>query len=117
MKFPELNEKGNQDALHLVERFKSKLQACASETIGELYCNLLPHIETDSWTNYREECRLELQKYYANAEAMTDEGAWAMYVRKAIFEQFRPELEKGIIADLQKQITQLQTWLNERRNY
>jgi hypothetical protein len=114
-KFPELSEQGNQDALHLVERFKSKLQTVAEEMIGELYCNLIPHIETDAWTNYREECRLALQKEYCQSETASSEQAWAFYVRKAIFVQFREELEKGIIADQVKEIARLREMLNERR--
>ena len=114
MKFPELNEQGNQDALHLIERFKAKLQSCAEETIGEVYCNLLPHIETDTWTNYREECRLSLQNHYCQKETATSEEAWAKLIRQAIYEQFKPELQNAIIRDLEKKIADLLGWQSRR---
>lgn len=114
MNFPELSEQGNQDALHLIERFKSKVRICAEETISELYCNLLPHIETDSWTNYREQCRLELYKFYVKSETASVEEAWASSVREAIFKEYRAELEKGIIADLNKRISNLEEIIRDR---
>lgn len=113
--FPELSEKGNQDALHLVERFKAKLQKCADETISDLYCHLLPHIETDAWTNYRGQLQSVLQNKYVTAETATSEDAWAKLIREAIFVQYRTELEQGIIADLQKRILFLEECLNQRR--
>lgn len=114
-KFPELSEKGNQDALHLIERFKAELHKVAEHKISELYCNLLPHIDTDAWTNYREECRLALQNKYATKETASTEEAWASLIREAIFMQFRAELEQGIIADLHKRIKFLEELLNNRR--
>lgn len=113
--FPELSEKGNQDALHLIERFKANLQKVAEEQISNLYCDLLPHIETDSWTNYREECRLALQNKYVKAETANTEEAWASMIREAIFVQFRPELEQGLLADALKRISFLEELLRERR--
>lgn len=116
MKFPELSEQGNQDALHVIERAKSKLQKVAEEAISEIYVNILPHIETDSWINYREECRLALQTKYLNKETASSEDAWAMYIREAIFVQFRSELEQGIIADLQKRIKLLEQQILDMRS-
>ena len=111
--YPELSEQGNQDALHLIERFKAKLQKCAEETISELYCDLVPHIETDAWMNYREEIRLAMSKQYG--ECLTNEELWARDFREAIFKEHRAELEKGLIADLTARIKSLEEILELTR--
>lgn len=113
----ELSEKGQQEAIELVERFKGELKAVAEKAISGLYCDLIPHIETDAWTNYREQLRIELQKHYVQQATVSDEGAWAMYVREAIFKQFRAELEQGVIADLTKRIEFLEKLLNDSRRF
>jgi hypothetical protein len=64
--------------------------------------------------NYREALRLELQNRYIKPETCTSEEAWAKYVREAIFNQFRSELEQGLIKDLTTRITFLEKCLKER---
>lgn len=114
MKFPELSDRGNQDAIHLIERYKSRLIKVAEESIGELYVNLAPHIATDAWTNYKEQCRISLYHQYVNIETASQEDAWAMMVRESIFVQFREQLETGLIADLKKRIKNLEEMLDQR---
>jgi hypothetical protein len=72
MEFPELPEKGIKEAEALIEAFKVRVKKAAAQTIGELYGNVMPYIETDSWTNYREACRLALHHYYVKEETVKE---------------------------------------------
>lgn len=36
-----------------MDKFKERMKKLADEVLGDIYCNLMPHIEHDSWTNYR----------------------------------------------------------------
>jgi hypothetical protein len=112
----QLSEKGIQEANDLVEHFKKKLTKAAEETICSLYVDIMPHIETDSWLNYREQLRIELQQKYVVKETATSEEAWAMMVREAIYSQFKEDLQNGIIRDLERRIDTLEQLL-ERRGY
>jgi len=51
--YPELSEQGNIEAVKLIEKFKKQLSKAADEAIGDLYCDVIPHIESDSWSNFR----------------------------------------------------------------
>lgn len=110
-----LSEQGHKEALDLIENFKKELKHCAEVAIGNLYTEVMPYIESDSWLNYREALRLELQNKYIKEETCTSEEAWAKFVREAIFNQFRAQLERGLIKDLQGRIAFLEKCLNERR--
>lgn len=109
-----LSDKGNQEFIDLLEKFKKEMKHISEVTIGALYSEILPYIESDSWLNYREALRLEAQHKYVQKETCTSEEAWAKYIREAIFTQFRSELEVGLIKDLQSRITFLEKCLNER---
>lgn len=103
--FPELSDKGIQDALYLIERFKSKLQIVANEEIGNLYSGLVPHIETDAWSNYREELRIELEHEYKYSKFKEE---WATNFRRAVFVENREEISKLIESDILKRIKHLE---------
>src|SRR5690606_16898039 len=110
----ELSERGHQDALHLIERFKTKLSKAAQETISDLYTGILPHIEMDAWINYREHLRLEVQNKYVSKEIGNPDSSWAEAIRESIFVHYRKELEVGIIADLTKKVNHLEQMLLDR---
>lgn len=112
-----LSEKGHQEALALIESFKKQIKNIADQTIGNVYTEIMPYIESDSWLNYREHLRLEMQNKYLKKETLTTEEAWGKFIREAIFTQFREELEQGIIRDQQERIKTLEKWLDERRQF
>ena len=56
-KYPELTNPGSQAAQALIDKFKVELHKAAEpiieKIIRDMYCDIVPHIESDSWTNYR----------------------------------------------------------------
>lgn len=110
----ELSEKGHLEANELLNSFRERMKKIADEVMGELYVNVMPYIETDSWLNYRETLRCELMNKYRTVETCTSEEYWAKSVREAIYKQFNAELKQGIIRDLEEQIEELKADLNRR---
>ena len=115
--FPELSEQGKEQAQALVDKFKKRMTSVANEVLGNLYTDVLIYIETDAWTNYRENIRVAMENKYRQNETATSEDAWARSIREAIYVQFKDELEKGIIADLNKRIKFLEECLESRNRY
>jgi len=110
-----LSEKGEQEFMELLAKFKREMKQISDHVIGDLYSEVLPYIESDAWLNYREHLRLEVQNKYINKETLTSDEAWAKFIREAIFVQFREELEQGIIRDQQTKIAFLEKCLDDRR--
>lgn len=99
-----------QDAQTFLDSFKEKMRKIQDETLGELYANVLPYIETDAWTNYREALRLDLAHEY---KFKTFREPWAVNLRRAIFVENREELAKLINQDLLKRIKELEDRVKE----
>ena len=98
--YPELSEKGNEEAIKLIDKFKKQLTKKAKEVIetilGEMYCDLLPHIESDAWTNFRNDL-LDGFKNYNNRKLQGDYDF--KKIRQQIFKDFRKEIIKDLNQD------------------
>lgn len=103
-------EKLQKDAQEFMDSFRTKMKAIADETLGELYVNILPYIETDAWTNYREALRIELAHEY---KYKTFKEPWAVNLRRAIFVENRDELTDLINKDLLKRVKDLEDRVRE----
>lgn len=109
--YPELDDSGKQAAQKLIEDFKIHLQKAADDAIGDLYTDIVPWIESDSWTNMRNQLIAALSNYPAAKEY--DKSYWVR-IRKKIFEEHRNEINNDIILDLLKEIEELKERLNRR---
>jgi len=102
--FPELSKNGKDEAIKLIDDFKSKLKAVADDVIGDLYCEILPYIESDSWSNFRNQIMSGFRDY-GNSKIM------AKYdfkeIRKSILEHHREELINDLNQDLLEEIRSL----------
>lgn len=98
-------EKLQKEGQAFIDKFREKMKAIADETLGELYVNIMPYIETDTWTNYREELRLELEHEYKYSKFKED---WAVNFRRAVFVENREEISKLIEQDILKRIKHLE---------
>lgn len=111
MDFPELTDQGKEEAAKVLKGLEESFYKAAENAISKLYCDYLPHIETDAWQNYRNaverQLGSEIQKH------LTSTATWAVNMRKIIYEQHRDELEKGIIADLERRIEELENDVKE----
>lgn len=107
-------EKLQQDAKAFLESFKQSMTKIADECISNLYTDCLPHIETDSWTNYREALRLEVETEYKESKFKSQ---WAMDLRRTILKENRDELVKLLNHDLLVRIKQLEDQLREYERF
>lgn len=105
--YPGLSEAGAEEAQTLIEAFADKIKKAANETIGDLYTDIMPFIESDSWTNFRNKI-VDGMRDYPNAKVH------AIYdfknIRRKMFEEFREE----IIADIQADIVSENNELKEQ---
>lgn len=91
--FPDLPEPAAVEAVALIERFKAELRKVAENAIGDLYVDVLPHIESDAWTNFRN-ALMDGFRNYGNRKI---QGEYDFReIRQAILREHRAE----IIADL-----------------
>jgi len=91
--YPLLADPGAKEAVELIEDFKKKLVSAAEEAISNLYCDIVPHIESDSWMNYRNDLMSGFRNY-GNRKIQGQHDFKA--IRAQIYIEFRDD----IIADL-----------------
>lgn len=103
--FPELPEAGAQAAQALIDRFKEQMRKAADEVLGDLYINIVPHIESDSWTNYRN-AMMEGFRNYSNRLVQGEHDFKA--IRAEIFKDFREDIIKDLDQDNLKKIESLE---------
>ena len=110
--YPRLSEAGEIEATELVEAFKQNLIKAADEAIGKLYCDIMPHIESDSWTNYRNVLMDGLSNY-------NNRKLQAPYdfkkIRQKIYEEYREEIIPDLNQDLLEEIESLKRQLEWER--
>ncbi len=104
--YPELSEAGGAEAQFLVDKFKDEIIKAANDVIGTLYCDIACHIESDSWTNYRNQM-LEGFKNYNNRKI---QGEYDFkQIRKAILKEHREDIVEDLNQDMLKEIESLKT--------
>jgi len=115
--YPELSEQAQIEAQELMSRFttgvKKVIQSTVEDVVSEFYTNILPYIESDSWTNFRNEI-MDGFKNYDNRKIQAEYDF--KEIRKKIYEEFRDDLIKDLNQDLLKEIEDLKKsneWLRE----
>lgn len=106
-----------KEAQSYIDLFKTRMKIVAEDILGDLYINLVPHIETDAWLNYRNKIRDALCSDYARDEWLKDDHPWAREFRQKILREHPEALIDGLNKDLMKQVKYLQEMLNRRRDY
>ena len=111
---PELPKGGAEEAQELIERFKKDMLTSikdeAESIIGELYSDVMPFIESDSWKNYRNKMMDAMKNYQRLKEHFPDD---CVAIRKAILEENREEITKDLNQDLVKEIERLKDILEQ----
>lgn len=104
-----------KQATELVERFKKDLIKCAEETISRLYVDLIPHIESDAWLNFRNDVRDEVQKELIADALSTEYGRYSFgwRTRQLIFKEHHDQLVTVINLDHVSEIQRLKEELNK----
>ena len=98
--YPKLLEGGAEEAQALIDKFKGELKSAADEVIGRLYCDVAPNIESDSWTNYRNQMMNGFRNY-SNRSIQGDYDFKA--IRQEIYKEFRDEIIIDLNQDLVKE--------------
>lgn len=62
--YPELSEAALKEAENFIESFRNKIKVILEEVLKEAYCDYLPWIESDSWTNVRSQIEQAIVKNY-----------------------------------------------------
>jgi hypothetical protein len=103
--FLELPEVGNAEAMALIEKFKAQMVGAVTQTVGDFYCNIMPHIETDAWTNYRNDL-MEGFKNYNNRLVLGEHNF--KEIRQAIYAEYREDIIKDLDQDNLERIAELE---------
>lgn len=101
--YPELSEKGKQQAIVLIEKFKSQMKYESEKIIQDFYCDILPFIEQDGWTNFKA-CILDELCDYKNNKLYVDDYK---KIRHAIYNENKDQIVKELNQDLLKDIEDL----------
>lgn len=98
-------DKLNKEAQHFMDVYRAKFKSIADEMLGELYVNILPYLKSDTWTNYREALRLELEHEYKYS---IFKDRWAENFRRAVFVENREEMVKLLDQDIYRRLKHLE---------
>lgn len=102
--YPELTEEGKKEADLWLQKFRDKMKKVAEEVVAETYSSCLEYIESDSWSNFRNEI-LDGFKNYNNRKIQAEYDFAT--IRKEIFKQFRDEILRDLNQDLVKENEEL----------
>ena len=103
--FPLLSEEGEIEAQKLIDAFKVKItkviKDVTEETIGELYCDIVPYIGSDSWINYRNDL-MDGFKDYNNRKIQGDYDF--KEIRQTILKEHQVDIIKDLNQDMLEKI-------------
>jgi hypothetical protein len=112
--YPTLAPEAAQQAQLLMDGFKVKMHKLCDEVLGDLYCDVAAYIETDQWTNFRNELFAGFSNYgNRRIQAAYDFAK----IRRAIFEQFREEIVKDLNQDLVEEVAELKKRIEDERKW
>ena len=104
MELDNLSPKALEDAAKLIEQFKAELVKTSEKVISDMYCDILPHIESDGWSNMKTQILQDLKNYSNHA---------SKYDYKVIREQILKENRDEIIKDLNSDLLEINRQLED----
>ena len=113
-KYPELSEEGAKEAQNLMNKFEADLKESAIEVIKGItetfYTDVLPHIESDNWVNYKNNIMESVFSYSDNYDSEKRK------IRTKIYAENKEEINEDLNKDLLNQNTQLKQTLDNMFN-
>ena len=105
-----LTDEAKQEAEQLLSMFTEKMQGIAEEIIGDVYVKLMPYIDTDTWSNVRNQFIDDLRHYpqLCNHHAYDIKA-----IRRKMLDEYRDEIVNDIITDLQDENKRLNNRITE----
>ncbi len=113
--YPTLPEGGAEEAQKFLDSFKEQMKIICDGILSDVYCDVAVHIETDSWTNYRNKLMAGFQDY---GNRMVGGEHDFKKIRAAIFKDFREDIIKDLNQDHLEKIKELEEsikWLQNAR--
>ena len=114
--YPRLTEQGEVEAQKIMDSFKPKIKALIDELMGDLYCDVSYHVESDHWSNFRNELMDGFKGYKQGAAVHTYDFA---ELRKAIYDNNKEEIVKDLNQDLVEEVKRLKEhieWMEDKPN-
>jgi hypothetical protein len=112
--YPTLSPEAQAEAQALMDGFKENMLKLCQETLGQLYCDVSAYIESDHWTNYRNDLIAGLRNYGNRKVQASHDFA---KIRRAIYEEYRAEIVADLNADLVAEVEQLKKDLEREREF
>lgn len=103
--YPQLSEEGHLEAQRIIDIFKERLKKLCEETLGNLYTDVLFHIESDSWHNFRDAIVSGLRDY-GNRKFQAEYDF--KQIREKIYAEFRADIIKDLDQDNLEKIKNLE---------
>lgn len=104
--YPELNPIGNEEAQVLMDKFKTNVKKVVDELLADLYVDLLPEIESDSWMNFRNKIMEGFRNY--NNRHIQNRYDFKK-IRQEIYKEYREDIIKDLDQDNLEKIESLET--------
>lgn len=111
METPALTPEAEKQAMELIERFKKEILKACEGVLSDLYCDMLPWIDSNAWTNFRNEVVEGFQGY--NKKTIGEYDIDEM--RKAIYKKHKEEIIKDLNQDLVEENKKLKSDLDWHR--
>lgn len=102
--YPYLSEEGAKQAEAVIEAAKRELKRACEEALGEIYTDIPGYVQSDAWTNFRNDL-LDGFCGYRNAKVHDYDFR---QIRQQILNEHRAELIADLNQDLLKQIESLE---------
>ena len=110
--YPKLSPEAKEEAQALMDSFKEKMLNLCQETLGQLYCDVSAYIQSDHWTNYRNDL-LDGLRNYGNRKVQASYDF--AKIRHAIFDEYRSEIVADLNQDLLKEVEELKKTIESER--
>ena len=102
--YPALSEEGEKQATARLNSFVDQIKKIAGEAISTFYIEDLPYIESDTWTNFRN----EIMAGFKNYKNRKIQGEYDFKeIRQAIYKEYREELIPDLNQDMIQEIAEL----------
>jgi hypothetical protein len=115
--YPSLSEEAQKQAKELMEQFKAEMLKVCDATLETLYCDVSCYIESDHWTNYRNELLDGFRNY--NNRKVQGQHDFAK-IRAEIYKEYRdeliPDLNQDMLAEIESLKQQIK-WMEESRRH
>jgi uncharacterized coiled-coil protein SlyX len=111
--YPQLSEEAEKEAVKITNQFIDKLKILVNEALDKFYVEELPYIESDSWSNFRNQIMDGFMDYNnGKIQAKYD----FKRIKHEIFEAFHDEIIKDLNQDILDENEELDQEIGRLRN-